>query len=111
MAMVVGALLWILASVLGGRREPWDSAAYWGFAYPAAIFVAGCIGFFFPDRPWRWALALFGAQFVAMCILNGDLGNLWPLGLVLFAILATPAVFVATVASRLSSRSRPGGVS
>jgi peptidoglycan/LPS O-acetylase OafA/YrhL len=110
-AVIVGALLWVLAAVLSGRREPWDSPYYWSIAYPAAIFVAGCIGFFFPHGSWRWAFALFGAQFVAMCILNGEVGNLWPLGLALFALLATPAALAATLASRLGKRSRPGGVS
>lgn len=110
-AVTLGALLWVLASAFSGRREPWDSGGYWAIAYPAAIFAAGVVGYFFPERPWRWALALFGAQFVTMCVINGELGNLWPLGLALFAILALPAVFVATIASRMSSRSRPDEVS
>jgi peptidoglycan/LPS O-acetylase OafA/YrhL len=104
-ALFVGALIWVLAAVLSGRREPWDSTFYWSIAYPAAILVAGCLGFFFPERPWRWAYALFGAQFVAMCAVNGELGNLWPLGLALLAILALPAVLIASVASRLRNRS------
>jgi peptidoglycan/LPS O-acetylase OafA/YrhL len=104
-ACSVGALLWVLAAVLSGRREPWDSAFYWGIAYPAAILVAGCLGFFYPDRSWRWAFALFGGQFIAMFIVNGELGNLWPLGLALFAVMATPAALVAKVGSRLGLRS------
>jgi hypothetical protein len=110
-AVIVGALLWVLAAVLDGRREAWDSSLYWSVAYPLALVATGCIAFVFPDRPWRWAVALFGAQFVAMCVRNGELGNLWPLGLAMFAILATPAAVVATVASRLRSRSGGDGAS
>jgi len=107
-ACCVGALLWVLAAVLSGRREPWDSTFYWGIAYPVAILVAGCLGFFFPERPWRWACALFGGQFTAMLIVNGELGNLWPHGLALFTVLAAPAALVAKVASRLGERRRSG---
>ncbi|HQR53510.1 MAG TPA: hypothetical protein PLZ79_09595 [Burkholderiales bacterium] len=105
-AIIGGALLWTFAAVLSGRREPWDDSGYWGMAYPASIVLAGCIGYFFPDRPWRWVLVLFAAQFVTMCIRNGELGNLWPLGLALFLVLSLPAVFVATVAAGFGRRSR-----
>jgi hypothetical protein len=107
-AVVVGAALWVTASMLTGRREPWDASAYWAVAYPLAILASAVLGYFYPERPWRWPLALFAAQFVSMCVLNGELGNLWPLGLVLFAVLALPAVLAAALAARLVDRSREG---
>ena len=45
-------------------------------------------------------LVLFASQFLAMCVRNGELGSLWPLGLALFAVLALPGVVLATVAAR-----------
>lgn len=107
-AVVVGAALWFATSMLTGRREPWDAPAYWAVAYPLAILASAVIGYFYPARSWRWPLALFAAQFFAMCVLNRELGNLWPLGLVLFAALALPAVLAATLAARRASRSREG---
>ncbi len=105
-AIVVGMALWFLAAALGGKREAWDGPAYWSGAYPVAILVAGWLGYAFPDRPWRWALALFEAQFVAMVIRNGELGNLWPMGIAIFAVVALPAGGAAWGGARLA---RAGG--
>ena len=105
-AVAVGFALWFTTSVLTGRREPWDALAYWVIAYPAAILVCALLGYSYPERPWRWALVLFVSQFLAMCVRNGELGNLWPLGMALFAVIGLPGVFAAKVASRFS---RPSG--
>ncbi|HQR21110.1 MAG TPA: hypothetical protein PKV98_09590 [Burkholderiaceae bacterium] len=100
-AAAIGAALWIAASVVSGRREAWDASAYWALAYPAAIVASALLGYFFPTRAWRWPLALFAAQFVAMVVRNGELGGLWPLGLMLFAVLALPSMLAAHVAARI----------
>jgi hypothetical protein len=105
-AIVVGMALWFAAAALGGKREAWDGPAYWAGAWPMAILVSGWLGYSFPDRPWRWALALFEAQFVAMAIRNGELGNLWPMGIVIFAVVALPAMGAAWGGARLA---RAGG--
>jgi hypothetical protein len=107
-AAVVGFTLWFGTSLLTGRREAWDASAYWVFAYPLAVLVCALLGYGYPDRPWRWALVLFEAQFIAMCVRNGELGNLWPLGLVLFAVISVPGVVAARVAARFSTASVNG---
>jgi hypothetical protein len=104
-AAVVGFALWFVTSLLTGKREPWDASAYWALAYPAALLACGLLGYANPDRPGRWALVLFAAQFVAMCVRNGELGNLWPLGLALFLVLALPGIVVAKVAARFNAAS------
>lgn len=95
LAALAGMGFWFWASLASGRREPWDDASCWSVACPAAVVLAGILGYLFPACPWRWALTLFLAQFAAMCIHNGELGNLWPLGLALFAVLSLPAVALA----------------
>lgn len=102
LAGALGFLLWLVASIISGEREPWDASLYWAAAYPLALLACGVLGYYFPQRPWRYALVLFEAQFVAMCIRNGELGNLWPLGMALLAILALPGMLAAQVAARLS---------
>ncbi len=104
-ALIAGALLWVVASALGGRREAWDSDAYWTVGYPLALLASGGLGYLFPERPWRWALAVFAGQFVAMVVRSGEIGGLAPLGLALFAILSLPAVAVAMLGSRMHRRS------
>jgi hypothetical protein len=104
-AAVVGFMLWFVTSLLGGRREAWDVSSYWTLGYPLALLTSGLLGYWYPVRPWRWPLALFAAQFVAMCIRNGELGNLWPVGIAFFAVLALPGIVVAKVSSRFNRAS------
>jgi len=100
-AIAVGTALWIAAAVLTGKREPWDDSAYWTVAYPAALLASALLGYFYPTLTWRWPLLIFEAQLVAQCVRNGEPGNLWPIGMVLFAIVALPGMLTAKVASRL----------
>jgi len=99
----VGVTLWMIASVLTGKGEPWDSSSYWMIMYPLAIAGSALLGYRYPERPWRWPLVLFEAQFLAICVRNGELGNLWPLGMALFGVMALPGVFAAKLTSRLNA--------
>jgi hypothetical protein len=102
-AAIAGAGLWYAAAMTTGRREPWDATAFWVAAYPAAILTCALLGYRYPERAWRWALVLFASQFLAMCVRNGELGSLWPLGMALFGIVALPGVVVARFASRFGA--------
>jgi hypothetical protein len=104
LSAVIGAALWWAAAFISGRREPWDGAAYWALAYPLSILACALLGYSYPERSWRWALVLFEAQFFAMCVHSGEPGNLWPLGMVLFALVALPGVFAARLTARLNRR-------
>lgn len=100
-AIGAGLLLWFLGAAMAGEREAWDSGLYWALLYPLAIGAAGLLGYVFPERPWRWAVVLFAAQLIAMALRSGEIGNLAPLGLIMFGILSLPGVFAALVAARL----------
>ncbi len=100
-AFVAGVFLWLGASFASGRREPWDSAAYWMGAYPVATGLCIALALFFPARPWLWAFALFAGQFVGMILRNGEAGGLWPLGLAMFAVLALPGAFLGSLVAKL----------
>jgi hypothetical protein len=104
-AAVIGMALWIATSLLTDRREPWDSDAFWGVAYPVAILACAVLAYAYPDRPWRWALALFLGQFLGMCVRNGEIGSLWPLGMALFLVISLPGVAAAKFVARFRTRS------
>src|SRR5262245_36344607 len=103
-AIAVGMALWFAVALAAGRREAWDTSAYWTMAYPIAVGTFGVLGFAFPQRPWRWAAVLFLSQFAAMVLRGGELGSLWPLGLALFAVLSIPGMAAARFGSRLRAR-------
>lgn len=99
-AAVAGTVLWSATAHFGGRAEPWDSELYWTGAYPAALALSAVLGFAFPHRSWRWALALMLSQTLVM--LAGGAGfGLLPLGMILMAVLSVPAVLTARVGARL----------
>jgi peptidoglycan/LPS O-acetylase OafA/YrhL len=103
-AAVSGAALWVAASVVTGRREPWDASIYWSVFYPLALLVCGLLGYLYPGYRSRSPFVLFAFQFLAMCALDRELGSLWPLGMVLFAVLALPGVIVSRLGARLGTR-------
>ena len=70
----------------------------------AAGAILWAVGSAVSDRPWRWCVALFAAQFVTMALLSGEIGNLAPLGLIMFGILSLPAIGAAKVTSGMGRK-------
>jgi len=101
-AAMAGVAIWSLAGLVIPRREPWDAGLYWACFYPMAVAVAAVLGYRFPQRPEALAIIVFEAQFLAMCVRNGELGNLWPIGMLLFAVVALPGVAAAKLVARRS---------
>lgn len=105
---MAGISLWFWAALASGAREPWDVPLYWNAVYPVAMVVAGALGYAFPERPWRWALTMFIAQFVAMTLRASELGNLWPLGLLMFVALSLPGMAFGKVGAWLRRKLAAG---
>lgn len=91
---IAGLIFWSAAAVASGRREPWDSDAYWTLYLPLAVLLAFGLGMLFPERPWRWALAIMLAQAPVMLVGGSGLGLL-PLGVILLLVLSLPAILAA----------------
>jgi hypothetical protein len=103
LAIAVGVVLWVATTAVSGRWEAWDASLYWTATYPAAIAVAGVLGYLAPQRAWRWGLAIMLAQAVTLTVAASSFGLL-PLGLVVFGILAVPPMVAALLAARLRRR-------
>jgi hypothetical protein len=103
LAIVTGVLLELGVHALSGRQEAWDSAQYWTMGLPAAALVSIAIGYLSKQSDWLWAFAIVPSQVLTMMVRNGDIGNLWPLAVILSSILSAPFV----VASFIGSRFRP----
>lgn len=111
LALVAGILVWLMVALSSPRREAWDDPLYWWAAYPVCLVLAGLLGAAFPHRPWRWALLLFQGQVIAMLLLSDQIGSLWLPGLVMFAVLALPAMAVAQLAGKLAQFIERSGAS
>ncbi|HWK75318.1 MAG TPA: hypothetical protein VNQ81_13660 [Povalibacter sp.] len=103
-AIVGGAILWLATAAISGRTEAWDSPLYWIAAYPLSILLAGFLGYSAPERPWRWGLGVMLVQAVVLVVSGSDFGLL-PLGLILFAVLALPAIGLAKFMAKIRLRS------
>ncbi len=98
-----GALIWVLISTASGKREAWDSELYFSIGMPAVCLLAALLGFLEPKRTWRWGAAPLAGQFLAMLVMVGP-GNLLPLGMIVFAVLAIPPILVARLGAYLRNR-------
>ena len=106
-AVVAGVLSWDLVRLLGEKREAWDDPDYWVIAFPLMLFTALLLGFAFRDRPWRWVAAMIGAQAawaLLLSVIADGAPNLFPLGLLMFALLALPCLLAAYAGKMLGER-------
>lgn len=95
-AVASGISVWIVVSALSGRKEAWDSSAYFSFGLPVVCAVAMALAFFAPRRSWRWGVVPVAAQFFWMLMTQGP-GNLLPLGIVVFGVLSLPSIIAARI--------------
>jgi hypothetical protein len=104
-ALAIGAAIWIAIAAATGRREAWDSSVYFTIGMPLACLLSFTLGVVEPPRSWRWGVTPFVGQFVAMLVTQG-VGNLLPLGVIVFAVLSIPAVIAARIGAALGTRRR-----
>lgn len=105
-AIAAGVAIWLGICAATGRREAWDARLYWIVGLPLAYAVAGLLAVVQPRNAWRWAVALFLAQFLAMVVLAKG-GGMWPLGLLLLMVLAVPGVLLGNFIARRMARPDP----
>lgn len=101
-----GAVLWSFVTVTSGGREPWDTNEYWVVYMPIACALCGLLGFAFPERPWRWAVAVMLAQMPVMWAAHG-VGSLWIPGVVMLLVLALPGMLIASLGSLIRRARSP----
>ena len=99
----VAAATWLVPWLLLSRKEAWDHWSYFLVSIPIMCAVAGYAALRARSRWWRWPLTLVLAQFATALLLNG-FGNLFPLGIIAFAILAVPMAIAAAIAAWIARR-------
>ncbi|MBY0545254.1 MAG: hypothetical protein K2Q14_06890 [Gammaproteobacteria bacterium] len=100
LALIGGAVLWQATATISGKTEAWDAPSYWSVTYPLSILLAGCFGYQFPEKPWRWGFSIMFGQAGMMMLFSSSFGLL-PLGLILFGLLGLPAAAFAQIVARI----------
>ena len=103
-AAASGLLIWEAAAQAMGGREPWDSPAYWTLWLPLAGLACLLLGIIFPERPWRWPIAVMLAQLPVMMINSGEVGSLAPLGAILLLLISVPLMLPAVLGAAIRGR-------
>ena len=102
-AAACGAAIWILISLVSGKKEAWDSDLYFSLGIPLVCLVSLAFAFLEPRRPWRWGVLPSAGQFVWMLLYQGP-GNLLPLGVIVFAVFSIPFIIAALIGAFISRR-------
>ena len=102
-AAASGLLIWGVASLAMGGGEPWDKMEYWTLWLPLAGVACLVLGAVFPERPWRWPIAVMLAQLPVMMIGGGEIGSMAPMGAVLLLLLAVPLMLPAVLGAAVRS--------
>jgi hypothetical protein len=97
--IVIGAALEIGIHAWTGRAEAWDAVQYWTVGLPLAGLACAAVGFLSRGRHWLWTCLLVPSQVMTTMLRSGEVGNLWPLTLILSTLLSTPFVVASFVGS------------
>lgn len=82
-----GLAVWVLITSLTHRREAWDSGAFWSMGVPAILLMNAVAGFLEPERIMLKGIISVSLQPVAMTVKAGEIGSMFPFGLVVFLVL------------------------
>ncbi len=88
---------WLGLSLSSGGGEAWDKSAYWSVVLPG-LYLAGGIAALL-TRASVWLIALWsGVGQLAGLLMTAAGLSLWPLGMILLALLSLPVAAAAAVA-------------
>ena len=82
-----GLAVWVLITTLTNRREAWDSVYFWRYGVPAMLLLNAAAGFIEPERIKLKGIIPGSLQPVAMTVKAGEIGSMFPFGLVVFLLL------------------------
>ena len=104
-AAAAGIFVWAAVSTTTSRTEAWDSPLYFTAGIPFLCVVSGLLAFIEPKRLRRWAVIPLASQALWMLLTQG-FGNMAPMAVLVFAVLAIPLLAGAWIGAFFGKRSR-----
>ncbi|MEX2123649.1 MAG: hypothetical protein WD795_07125 [Woeseia sp.] len=105
----IGGFITCMAIALAtGRREAWDAGAYYSIGIPVMVMLIFAIAWVFPDRPWRWTLAMAAGQSIS-AFLQGSSLNLFPIAMIFMMVISIPQFIAGYLGARWSRRRDAAG--
>lgn len=98
-----GIAVWAAISMASHKREAWDSELYFIYAIPFICVVAAVLAVVQPNQAWRWAVIPFAAQALWMILTQG-IGNMLPLGLMVFGLFSIPALLTTLLGAYIGRK-------
>ena len=102
-SVLSGLVVCLAITATTGRKEAWDSAAYFSVGIPFMCLLIFGISYLYPRRAWRWTLSMAVGQSLAI-VSGGGSFNLWPLSIVAMTVVSIPQFITGFVASTLAAR-------
>lgn len=102
-SFIAGLAVCLVITLMSGRKEAWDAPAYFTIGIPVMCLVIFALGYWFPQRAWRWVLCMAFGQSVAM-VMGGGSASLWPLAIIAMTVVSVPQFIVAMVASGIAKK-------
>lgn len=103
-AALAGLITCLAVALATGRREAWDAGVYYSIGIPAMVVLIFVIAWVFPERPWRWTLAMAVGQSLS-AFLQGSSLSLFPIAIVFMIVVSVPQFIAGYIGARWS-RSR-----
>lgn len=100
-----GLLVCLAIASLTNRNEAWDADLYYSTGIPVMCLIIFVLSFVFPEKPWRWTIAMAAGQF-ASALINGSSLSLWPLALIFMTVISIPQFVSGFLAAKLALRYR-----
>lgn len=109
-AATMGGLVTCMAVALAsGRGEAWDAAAYYTVAIPIMVVLVFIIAWVFPDRPWRWTIAMAVGQSLS-AFLQGSSLSLFPIAMIFMTVISIPQFAAGYLGARWSRSRNAAGI-
>ncbi|MCK9408930.1 MAG: hypothetical protein WCX28_04725 [Bacteriovoracaceae bacterium] len=84
---VSGMIVWIVISMITEKDEPWDADLFWSYGTFSMLGINAIAAFVDPHGIIPKGMISVSLQPVALMFVAGEIGSMFPLGVIVFGIL------------------------